>query len=124
MLRKRLLQKFMPFGAVINLTFAGSVLLLGFITGTFSVKTTFQFSSTLIFLAFLYATFKRNDLQAKQYDQSLSNQSSNLLDDPFLSIHDKKGALVLHGSFFIISKIVEHYCLFLKSCSVLLACFC
>ncbi len=64
-------------GAVINLTFAGSVLLLGFITETYSVKTTFQFSSTLIFLAFLYATFKRNDLQGKQYDQSLSSKSSN-----------------------------------------------
>ncbi|MEE3952586.1 MFS transporter [Peribacillus frigoritolerans] len=65
-------------GAVINLTFAGSVLLLGFITETYSVKTTFQFSSTLIFLAFLYATFKRNDLQGKQCDQSLSSKSSNL----------------------------------------------
>ncbi|WP_162604383.1 MFS transporter [Peribacillus frigoritolerans] len=65
-------------GAVINLTFAGSVLLLGFITETYSVKTTFQFSSTLIFLAFLYATFKRNDLQGKQSDQSLSSNSSNL----------------------------------------------
>ncbi|MEC0276506.1 MFS transporter [Peribacillus frigoritolerans] len=65
-------------GAVINLTFAGSVLLLGFITETYSVKTTFQFSSTLIFLAFLYATFKRNDLQGKQSDQSLSSKSSNL----------------------------------------------
>ncbi|MCK2018288.1 MFS transporter [Peribacillus frigoritolerans] len=49
-------------GAVINLTFAGSVLLLGFITETYSVKTTFQFSSTLIFLAFLYATFKKERL--------------------------------------------------------------
>ncbi|MFJ7855575.1 MFS transporter [Peribacillus frigoritolerans] len=65
-------------GAVINLTFAGSVLLLGFITETYSVKTTFQFSSTLIFLAFLYATFKRNDLIGKQCDQLLSNKSSNL----------------------------------------------
>ncbi|MDF1997294.1 MFS transporter [Peribacillus frigoritolerans] len=65
-------------GAVINLTFAGSVLLLGFITETYSVKTTFQFSSTLIFLAFLYATFKRNDLQGKLCDQSLSSKSSNL----------------------------------------------
>jgi MFS family permease len=65
-------------GAVINLTFAGSVLLLGFITETYSVKTTFQFSSTLIFLAFLYATFKRNDLQRKQCNQSLSSKSSNL----------------------------------------------
>ncbi|USK82975.1 MFS transporter [Peribacillus frigoritolerans] len=65
-------------GAVINLTFAGSVLLLGFITETYSVKTTFHFSSTLIFLAFLYATFKRNDLQGKQCDQSLSSKSSNL----------------------------------------------
>ncbi|MGV2446576.1 UNVERIFIED_CONTAM: MFS transporter [Bacillus sp. ATCC 13368] len=65
-------------GAVINLTFAGSVLLLGFITETYSVKTTFQFSSTLIFLAFLYATFKRNDLIGKQCDQSLSSKSSNL----------------------------------------------
>lgn len=65
-------------GAVINLTFAGSVLLLGFITETYSVKTTFQFSSTLIFLAFLYATFKRNDLQGKQCDQSLSSKSSKL----------------------------------------------
>ncbi|GAA1373497.1 MFS transporter [Peribacillus frigoritolerans] len=65
-------------GAVINLTFAGSVLLLGFITETYSVKTTFQFSSTLIFLAFLYATFKRNDLQGKQCDQSPSSKSSNL----------------------------------------------
>lgn len=64
-------------GAVINLTFAGSVLLLGFITETYSVKTTFQFSSTLIFLAFLYATFKRNDLIGKQCDQSLSSKSSN-----------------------------------------------
>lgn len=65
-------------GAVINLTFAGSVLLLSFITETYSVKTTFQFSSTLIFLAFLYATFKRNDLIGKQCDQSLSSKSSNL----------------------------------------------
>ncbi|MCY8939933.1 MFS transporter [Peribacillus frigoritolerans] len=65
-------------GAVINLTFAGSVLLLGFITETYSVKTTFQFSSTLIFLAFLYATFKRNDLIGKQCDQLLSSESSNL----------------------------------------------
>ncbi|MFJ5749519.1 MFS transporter [Peribacillus frigoritolerans] len=65
-------------GAVINLTFAGSVLLLGFITETYSVKTTFQFSSTLIFLAFLYAAFKRNDLIGKQCDQSLSSKSSNL----------------------------------------------
>ncbi|MGE7637061.1 MFS transporter [Peribacillus frigoritolerans] len=65
-------------GAVINLTFAGSVLLLGFITETYSVKTTFQFSSTLIFLAFLYATFKRNDLIGKQCDQLLSSKSSNL----------------------------------------------
>ncbi|MBL3645669.1 MFS transporter [[Brevibacterium] frigoritolerans] len=65
-------------GAVINLTFACSVLLLGFITETYSVKTTFQFSSTLIFLAFLYATFKRKDLQGKQCDQSLSSKSSNL----------------------------------------------
>lgn len=64
-------------GAVINLTFAGSVLLLGFITETYSVKKTFQFSSTLIFLAFLYATFKRNDLIGKQCDQSLSSKSSN-----------------------------------------------
>ncbi|MCT1389086.1 hypothetical protein ACPOM7_03580 [Peribacillus castrilensis] len=55
-----------------------SVLLLGFITETYSVKTTFQFSSTLIFLAFLYATFKRNDLIGKQCDQSLSSKSSNL----------------------------------------------
>ncbi|MFJ7928488.1 MFS transporter [Peribacillus sp. NPDC096448] len=75
---KTLAKIYAVWGSVINLTFAGSVLLLGFITETFSVKTTFQFSSTLIFLAFLYATFKRNDLQAKQYDQSLSNQSSNL----------------------------------------------
>lgn len=65
-------------GAVINLTFAGSALLLGFITETYSVKTTFQFSSTLILLAFLYATFKRNDLIGKQCDQSLSSKSSNL----------------------------------------------
>lgn len=65
-------------GAVINLTFAGSVLLLGFITETYSVKTTFQFSSTLIFLAFLYATFKRNDLIGKQCDQLLSSKSSNI----------------------------------------------
>ncbi|MGE7592238.1 MFS transporter [Peribacillus frigoritolerans] len=65
-------------GAVINLTFAGSVLLLGFITETYSVKTTFQFSSTLVFLAFLYATYKRNDLIGKQCDQSLSSKSSNL----------------------------------------------
>lgn len=65
-------------GAVINLTFADSVLLLGFITETYSVKTTFQFSSTLIFLAFLYATFKRNDLIGKQCDQLLSSKSSNL----------------------------------------------
>ncbi|MGE8018669.1 MFS transporter [Peribacillus frigoritolerans] len=65
-------------GAVINLTFAGSVLLLGFITETYSVKTTFQFSSTLIFLTFLYAAFKRNDLIGKQCDQSLSSKSSNL----------------------------------------------
>ncbi|MBO1000245.1 MFS transporter [Bacillus sp. SD075] len=60
-------------GAVINLTFAGSVLLLGYITETYSVKTTFQFSSTLIFLAFLYASFKRKDLQGKKCDQSLSS---------------------------------------------------
>ncbi|WP_458355200.1 MFS transporter [Peribacillus frigoritolerans] len=75
---KTLAKIYAVWGAVINLTFAGSVLLLGFITETYSVKTTFQFSSTLIFLAFLYAIFKRNDLQGKQCDQSLSNQSSNL----------------------------------------------
>ncbi|WHY54541.1 MFS transporter [Peribacillus simplex] len=65
-------------GAVINLTFAGSVLLLGYISETYSVKTTFQFSSSLIFLAFLYAMFKRKDLQGKKCDQSLSSQSSNI----------------------------------------------
>ena len=75
---KTLAKIYAVWGAVINLTFAGSVLLLGFITETYSVKTTFQFSSTLIFLAFLYATFKRNDLQGKQSDQSLSSKSSNL----------------------------------------------
>ncbi|MDM5306697.1 MFS transporter [Peribacillus frigoritolerans] len=75
---KILAKIYAVWGAVINLTFAGSVLLLGFITETYSVKTTFQFSSTLIFLAFLYATFKRNDLQGKQCDQSLSSKSSNL----------------------------------------------
>lgn len=75
---KTLAKIYAVWGAVINLTFAGSVLLLGFITETYSVKTTFQFSSTLIFLAFLYATFRRNDLQGKQCDQSLSSQSSNL----------------------------------------------
>ncbi|KOR82774.1 hypothetical protein AM233_00510 [Bacillus sp. FJAT-22058] len=75
---KTLAKIYAVWGAVINLTFAGSVLLLGFITETYSVKTTFQFSSTLIFLAFLYATFKRNDLQGKQCDQSLSSKSSNL----------------------------------------------
>lgn len=69
---KTLAKIYAVWGAVINLTFAGSVLLLGFITETYSVNTTFQFSSTLIFLAFLYATFKRNDLQGKQCDQSLS----------------------------------------------------
>ncbi|MDM5313980.1 MFS transporter [Peribacillus frigoritolerans] len=75
---KTLAKIYAVWGAVINLTFAGSVLLLGFITETYSVKTTFQFSSTLIFLAFLYATIKRNDLQGKQCDQSLSSKSSNL----------------------------------------------
>lgn len=75
---KTLAKIYAVWGAVINLTFAGSVLLLGFITEAYSVKTTFQFSSTLIFLAFLYATFKRNDLQGKQCDQSLSSNSSNL----------------------------------------------
>ncbi|MEP9406658.1 MFS transporter [Peribacillus frigoritolerans] len=75
---KTLAKIYAVWGAVINLTFAGSVLLLGFITETYSVKTTFQFSSTLIFLAFLYATFKRNDLQGKQCDQSLSSKSSSL----------------------------------------------
>lgn len=75
---KTLAKIYAVWGAVINLTFAGSVLLLGFITETYSVKTTFQFSSTLIFLAFLYATFKRNDLKGKQCDQSLSSKSSNL----------------------------------------------
>ncbi|MFA1710883.1 MFS transporter [Peribacillus frigoritolerans] len=75
---KTLAKIYAVWGAVINLTFAGSVLLLGFITETYSVKTTFQFSSTLIFLAFLYAIIKRNDLQGKQCDQSLSSQSSNL----------------------------------------------
>jgi MFS family permease len=73
---KTLAKIYAVWGAVINLTFAGSVLLLGFITETYSVKTTFQFSSTLIFLAFLYATFKRNDLQGKQCDQSLSSRSN------------------------------------------------
>jgi MFS family permease len=62
-------------GAVINLTFAGSVLLLGYITETYSVKTTFQFSSTLIFLAFLYAIFKKKDLQGKKHEHSIPNQS-------------------------------------------------
>jgi MFS family permease len=75
---KTLAKIYAVWGAVINLTFAGSVLLLGFITETYSVKTTFQFSSTLIFLAFLYATFKRNDLQGKQCDHSLSSKPSNL----------------------------------------------
>ncbi|WHX59727.1 MFS transporter [Peribacillus frigoritolerans] len=75
---KTLAKIYAVWGAVINLTFAGSVLLLGFITETYSVKTMFQFSSTLIFLAFLCATFKRNDLQGKQCDQSLSSKSSNL----------------------------------------------
>jgi MFS family permease len=75
---KTLAKIYAVWGAVINLTFAGSVLLLGFITETYSVKTTFQFSSTLIFLAFLYATFKRNDLQGKQCNHSLSSKPSNL----------------------------------------------
>ncbi|MGE7766239.1 MFS transporter [Peribacillus sp. NPDC096540] len=42
-------------GAVINLTFASSVLLLAYITEKYGVKTTFQFSSIVIFIAFLYA---------------------------------------------------------------------
>ncbi|MFJ8070892.1 MFS transporter [Peribacillus sp. NPDC096447] len=65
-------------GAVINLTFAVSVLLLGYITETYSVKTTFQFSSTLIILAFLYAIFKKKDLQEKKREHSMPNQSSNI----------------------------------------------
>lgn len=75
---KTLAKIYAVWGAVINLTFAGSVLLLGYITETYSVKATFQFSSTLIFLAFLYATFKRKDLQGEKCDQSLSSQSSNI----------------------------------------------
>ncbi|TVX84050.1 MFS transporter [Peribacillus simplex] len=75
---KTLAKIYAVWGAVINLTFAGSVLLLGYITETYNVKTTFQFSSTLIFLAFLYATFKRKDLQGKKCDHSLSSQSSNI----------------------------------------------
>ncbi|MGE7759999.1 MFS transporter [Peribacillus sp. NPDC097895] len=63
---KTLAKIYAVWGAVINLTFAGSVLLLGYITETYSVKTTFQFSSTLIFLAFLYAIFKRKKLQGKE----------------------------------------------------------
>ncbi|MFF2498133.1 MFS transporter [Peribacillus sp. NPDC058075] len=65
-------------GAVINLTFAVSVLLLGYITETYSVKTTFQFSSTLIFLAFLYAIIKKKDIQGKQHEHSMPNGSSNI----------------------------------------------
>lgn len=65
-------------GAVINLTFAVSVLLLGYITETYSVKTTFQFSSTLIFLAFLYAIIKKKDFQGKQHEHSMPNGSSNI----------------------------------------------
>lgn len=75
---KTLAKIYAVWGAVINLTFAGSVLLLGYITETYSVKTTFQFSSTLIFLAFLFATFKRKELQGKKCDQSLSSLSSNI----------------------------------------------
>ncbi|CAH0148195.1 hypothetical protein SRABI96_00642 [Peribacillus sp. Bi96] len=63
---KTLAKIYAVWGAVINLTFAGSILLLGYITETYSVKTTFQFSSTLIFLAFLYAIFKRKELQGKE----------------------------------------------------------
>ncbi|MDR4926170.1 MFS transporter [Peribacillus simplex] len=75
---KTLAKIYAVWGAVINLTFAGSVLLLGYITETYSVKTTFQFSSTMIFLAFLYATFKRKDLHGEKCDQSVSSQSSNI----------------------------------------------
>jgi MFS family permease len=75
---KTLAKIYAAWGAVINLTFAGSVLLLGYISETYSVKTTFQFSSTLIFLAFLYATFKRKDLQGGKCNQSPSSQSSNI----------------------------------------------
>ncbi|KWW22546.1 MULTISPECIES: MFS transporter [Peribacillus] len=53
-------------GAVINLTFAGSVLLLGYITETYGVQTTFQFSSAIVFLAFLYALLKRKELGRKE----------------------------------------------------------
>ncbi|SNT27759.1 Predicted arabinose efflux permease, MFS family [Bacillus sp. OK838] len=63
---KTLAKIYAVWGAVINLTFAGSVLLLGYITETYSVETTFRFSSTLIFLAFLYAIFKRKDLHGKE----------------------------------------------------------
>ncbi|MFD9627085.1 MFS transporter [Peribacillus muralis] len=62
---KTLAKIYAVWGAVLNLTFAGSVLLLGYITETYSVKTTFQFSSALVFLAFIYAVYKRKDLRRK-----------------------------------------------------------
>ncbi|MED3691781.1 MFS transporter [Peribacillus butanolivorans] len=63
---KTLAKIYAVWGAVINLTFACSVLLLGYITETYGVKTTFQFSSILIFIAFLYAIWKRKDFQGKE----------------------------------------------------------
>ncbi|MDM5359131.1 MFS transporter [Peribacillus sp. ACCC06369] len=74
---KTLAKIYSVWGAVINLTFASSVLLLGYITETYSVKTTFQFSSILIFLAFLYAIFKRKDLHGKEL-HSITVKSSNM----------------------------------------------
>ncbi|AOH55194.1 hypothetical protein ABE28_012615 [Peribacillus muralis] len=71
---KTLAKIYAVWGAVINLTFAGSVLLLGYITETFSVRTTFQFSSTLVFLAFLYAIVKRKELCSKESQSSITSE--------------------------------------------------
>lgn len=59
---KMLAKVYSSWNVVINFTFALSVLLLGYITEAYGVKTTFTFASLLIFIAFSLFLVRKNDL--------------------------------------------------------------
>lgn len=63
---KTLTKVYAAMGVVMNLTFAVSALLLGYITEQYGVKTTFVFAAGLVFLAFLYAFIKREDIKGRE----------------------------------------------------------
>lgn len=64
---KTLAKIYSAWGAVTNLTFSFSVLLIGYITEKFGVTSAFKFASSLIFLAFLYAWWSKKNILKKHH---------------------------------------------------------